>query len=193
MPRKGLNREAVVAAALRLMEAEGPENFSMHLLAKTLDVKTASLYAHVENLESLLTDVGLEALNLQLQTLSHAMDGTQRDERLRALSLAFRRFAKEHSALYRLIMQIPVGENEKLKDAAKIVADPWITVLSEYRLPAERKIHWQRVLRAGLHGFLAQEFYGWFSHYPVDIEESYSVAVDCFIVGLHREEAQYAR
>lgn len=59
MPRQGLDKAKVVQAAAELIEEKGLVRFSMAGLAKKLDVKTASLYNHVESLDALLEDVGL--------------------------------------------------------------------------------------------------------------------------------------
>ena len=47
MPKKGLNREIIVEAAVRLIEQRGIPGLSMRELADTLDVKAASLYNHI--------------------------------------------------------------------------------------------------------------------------------------------------
>lgn len=39
-------------------------------------------------------------------------------------------------------------------------------------------------------GFVSEEQAGYFSHYPVSVEESYQIAVRCVIDGLHREEGK---
>ena len=50
MAHKGLSPDAVVKAAVELIEQQGRDAFSMRLLADQLGIKTASLYNHVENM-----------------------------------------------------------------------------------------------------------------------------------------------
>jgi len=189
MFHKGLDKEQIVKAAKDLIEQCGCDQFSMRQLAEKLGVKTASLYAHVESMESLFTDVGLLALQEQKEYQLAAIAGKHRDDAVKSFADAFRKYAKEHSELYRFIMRMPMGNDEALKQAAAVVAEPAMQVLGDYSLTQERKMHWQRVLRGLMHGFLSQEKNGYFSHYPVDVEESYRVAVRCLIDGLHAEEA----
>lgn len=190
MFHKGLNKEQITQAAKDLIEACGYDKFSMRQLAENLGVKTASLYAHVESMESLQTSAGLLALQEQKEYQLTAVDGKHRDEAVISLAEAYRSYAKEHSELYRFIMQMPIGKDDALKQAAAMVTEPAMQVLSEYALTAERRMHWQRILRGLMHGFVSQEENGYFSHYPVDVEESYRIAVRCLIDGLHKEEAQ---
>ncbi|MDO4386788.1 MAG: TetR/AcrR family transcriptional regulator [Clostridia bacterium] len=189
MFHKGLSREALVDAAKRLVEESGAAAFSMRTLAEKLGVKAASLYAHIESMDALFTEVGLSALNDQKAAQLCAVQGKSRDQAVMALADSYRAFAKEHSELYRLIMQMPMGTNEALKTAAAMTAEPAMRVLADYRIREERRMHWQRVLRGVMHGFVSQEAAGYFSHYPVELEESYHLAVQCIIDGLHGEEA----
>ncbi len=189
MLRKGLSREVLFDATKRLIEEKGVSAFSMRTLAERLGVKAASLYAHIESVDELFTEVGISALNDQREAQISAACGKPRDEAVLALADAYRAFAKAHGELYRLIMQMPMGKNEALKAEAIMTAEPAMQVLADYRISMERRMHWQRVLRGVMHGFVSQEAAGYFSHYPVDLEESYHLAVQCVIDGLREEEA----
>ena len=191
MFHKGLNKELVVAAAGELIEQEGMERFSMRRLAEKLGVKTASLYTHVESMEALFTEVGLSALKTQQLYLESAVKGKNGDDAVLALTQAYRRFAFAHPQLYRLIMQIPTGSDAVLKEAAAMTAEPFMRVLAAYSISEQRRMHWQRVLRGLMHGFVSEEQAGYFSHYPVSIAESYKLAVGCAIAGLHQEEGAH--
>ncbi len=46
------------------------------------------------------------------------------------------------------------------------------------------------VLRGLMHGFISEEQAGYFSHYPVPVNESYTLAIHCVIDGLHKEEGE---
>jgi AcrR family transcriptional regulator len=53
-PRRSLTREAIVAAALKILRAEGIDAVSMRRVATELGTGAASLYAHVAHKEELL-------------------------------------------------------------------------------------------------------------------------------------------
>ena len=102
----------------------------------------------------------------------------------------YRCFAAEHAELYKIIMQMPSGDDAVLKEAAAMTAEPFMRVLADYRLTEKQKMHWQRVLRGLMHGFVSEAQAGYFSHYSVPVEESYEIAVCCMIDGLHKEEGE---
>lgn len=190
MFHKGLNQEIIVDAAKELIEQEGFPAFSMRKLAETLNVKTASLYAHIESMEALFTEIGLSALREQRDCLLHAVGEQHGDAAVTALACAYRRFAAEHAELYRFILRMPSGNDAVLKEAAAMTAEPFMRVLADYGISEARQMHWQRVLRGLMHGFVSEEQAGYFSHYPVSVEESYQIAVRCMIDGLHGEEGE---
>lgn len=190
MFHKGLNKEIIVETAKKLIEQDGFPAFSMRRLAEKLEIKTASLYAHVESMEALFTEVGLAALREQKECLLNAIGQKHGDAAVTALAESYRRFAAEHAELYRLILQMPSGDDAVLKEAAAMTAEPFMRVLADYQLSENQRMHWQRALRGLMHGFVSEEQAGYFSHYPVSVEESYQLAVRCMINGLHEEEGE---
>lgn len=190
MFHKGLNKEIIVDAAKELIEQNGFSEFSMRRLAEKLNVKTASLYAHIESMEALFTEIGLSALKNQRDDLLRAVGEQHGDAAVTALADGYRHFAAEHAELYKIIMQMPSGNDAVLKEAAAMTAESFMQVLADYRLTEHQKMHWQRVLRGLMHGFASEEQAGYFSHYPVSVDDSYKTAVACVIAGLHREEGE---
>lgn len=190
MFHKGLNKEIIVMSAKEMIEKDGVQQFSMRKLAENLDVKTASLYAHVKSMEVLFTEIGMIALNDQKDCLMSAIGEKHGDAAVEAVAKSYRLFAEEHVELYRFIMHMPSGNNEVLKEAAAMTTEPFMKVLDDYRISDSRKMHWQRVLRGLMHGFISEEQSGYFSHYSVSVNESYDIAIRCVIDGLHKEERE---
>lgn len=182
--RQGLNREAVVRAAMDLIEERGPDAFSMTELARRLGVRTASLYNHVESLGELLELVGFAAIDAMVDAEERAIRGLSGEDALFSLADAYRGFAKAHRALYATIMQMQRLPNRVLGQAAGKIIDPIFRVLETFAVPWEEQIHWQRVLRSVMHGFIAQEEAGGFSHFSADRQESYHLAISCVAKGL---------
>lgn len=186
MPRMGLSKERVVAAAAELIGQRGTAGFSMHALADSLHVRTSSLYNHVESMDALLSQVCAYALRRQRDMELRAIEGKDTDEAICALADAYRRFARENRQLYRLIMSAASGVEQP--DAAECIVEPFLAVLSRTALTKEEKCHWQRVLRGIVHGFVSQEEAGFFAHLPADGDKSFQIAIRCYIDGLRQAE-----
>lgn len=188
MPRNRLTRSLVVQEAVRLIEQKGMAAFSMRSLAEALNVKTASLYNHVDSMESLLVEVCVCALQRQQEMEERAIEGKTGTEAIRALASAYRRFAKENRELYLLIMSTAASCGPALGENSRCIVDPFLKVLANTSLTDTEKPHWQRVLRGIVHGFVSQEDAGFFAHLPADVEESFQTAIQCYIDGLMQAE-----
>ena len=100
---------------------------------------------------------------------------------MRFLAETYRSFAKEHRELYWLIMNMAAKDNRLLDDAAVLFTDPIKKVLEDFNLKEEESIHYRRLFRAIVHGFVSQEEQGFFSHYPAEVDGSFHFAVQCYI------------
>lgn len=183
-----ITKEDILLTAVELVEEHGMPSLSMRELAERLGVKTPSLYNHIDSMEHLLVEVCQYAVSHFTAALLDAARDKRGDEAVRALAEAYRAFATERAGLYRVIMAIPAENNETLDKTAAAIIDPFLRVLSDYQLSDEGKMHWQRILRSMLHGFVSQQQAGFLSHSPVDTDESFSIAVRCLLSGLHDAE-----
>ena len=188
MPKKGLSRELIIDTALQLVEQGGPPACSVRELADRLDVKAASLYNHISGMDDLMGQVGLRAAQMRAQAQLEAIRGKTREDALLALAETHRRFAMEHIHLDKVIMGLQRHLSPMLPQAAKVSMEPILQVLDGYALSNEDKIHWQRVLRATMHGFCVHEHSGGFSHSPQPVEDSFRLAIHCIAAGLQAAE-----
>ena len=189
MPRMGLNRQAVVSAAIQLIEDRGYQNFSMRELADRLQIKTASLYNHIESIDSLYVEIGHYVISKLMNAQVLAISDKKRDKAVYALADAYYGFVKENPELYRVYMDLPTLKNDSLFRAAGSIVNLIIDVLSQYRLNEEQKMHLQRVLRSIIQGFIVQEDIGCLNHFPFDVSDSFHIAIGCFLDGLHNMES----
>lgn len=188
MPRSGLNRARLVEAAVQYIERHGVDGFSMRALADELNVKTASLYNHIDSMDALLVDVCAYALNKQCEYELNAIGDKHGAAAIAALSEAYRSYAKEHIELYRLIMRTAPLCGDKLNNTSESIVSPFYRALDTSPLPEGEKVHWVRTLRAIIHGFVSQEDAGFFAHLDKSADESFTVAVQCYVDGLKQAE-----
>jgi AcrR family transcriptional regulator len=96
----------LVDAARALLEEDGVDAVSMRRLAERVGIRAPSIYKHLPDkraLEAALVSDGFEEL---AATFAAAVDGAA--DPLGALADAYRRFAREHPHLYRLMTERPL-------------------------------------------------------------------------------------
>ena len=177
-------------AAIGMIESEGLHSFSLRELASRLHIKAASLYNHIRSSDELHTEIGYYAISELKKAQLAAIAGKERSEAIESLADAYYRFGKERPEIYKVILSLPMVKNDAIHKAGFDIVEPIMTVLSGYRLTEGQKMHLQRVFRSIMHGFISQEEAGCFRQYPVDVEESYRMAVRGFILLLENSEKE---
>ena len=189
-PRSNLTKELVVQAAADLLNTEGLDALSLNRLAEILDIRTPSLYNHVDGLPGLMRELSiLNARNLA-ERLSDAAIGQSGPELVMSVMQAYRSYIKEFSGLYLSTLRVsgmqeevdPELEKEETRSLKVAVA-----VMASFGLQGEDAIHAVRAFRSLVHGFATLEVYGGFGM-PLDLNESFVRLVDLFIAGLQMEE-----
>jgi AcrR family transcriptional regulator len=97
--RKPVNRDAICAAALNIIEASGVDALSMRTLAAALEIKAPSLYDHVKNRDAVIALV--QAAGLRDFGDGFAACGSSPREKI----LFYRRWALENPNLYPVVFQ----------------------------------------------------------------------------------------
>jgi AcrR family transcriptional regulator len=111
-PKPGLSVEGIVAAAIRIADAEGLEGVSMARVAKELGFTTMSLYRYVTSKDELLQLMW----NASAQGAEHLdLEGTGWRERLRSWALVQRDAHEQHPWITQMPMAAPpLGPNSLL-------------------------------------------------------------------------------
>lgn len=104
--RPPLRREAIVAAAKGLLQAEGLDALSLRRLAKQLGVTAPALYAHVDNKRDLLRAVAELEFDRLLERFD-AVEAVEPLDRIRAHCRAYVDHARENPELFDVMFIFP--------------------------------------------------------------------------------------
>ena len=188
MPRQGLNKEVIIAEAIRLIEESGFEQFSLREFAAKLNVKPASLYNHIDNIDEIKTGVGLRSIEMLNKAITTAMMDKTGDEAVAAAASGYRTFAKEHPQIYKTIINIPKSGVSVLTNKWPNSLRPLINTINTYCISEENKVHFLRCWRSAVHGFVSLEEAGFLKDPRVDAEESYEKMISALLTELHNME-----
>jgi AcrR family transcriptional regulator len=96
-------RRALVEAARRLLESEGPSALSLRAVAREAGVSPAAPYHHFKDKAELLDAVAHEGWQILDRMMSEAKAKAPADEKLSSLGIAYVCFARDNPALYRVM------------------------------------------------------------------------------------------
>jgi len=150
-PPKGaeqLSREAILNAALAVIDAKGLDAVSMRTVAREIGVDAKSLYNHVDGKDGLLDAVAEHVLaGIHIPKSTGALEHD-----LRAIARAFRRATLAHPNAATLVLTRQLSSLEALAPVAAV-----LSVLRHAGYSPELSVHLLRSLLATLVGTLLRE------------------------------------
>ena len=184
--RARLTKEAVVQAAADLLNAEGLNALSLNRLAEKLDIRTPSLYNHVNGLPGLQKELAVLNAKQLADCLSAAAIGKSGIELFMDVAQAFRSYVKEYPGLYLSTLRSSgtqaVQDKDLIREEERALK-VGLAVMASLGLRGEPAIHAVRAFRSMVHGFATLEVAGGFG-LPEDCDESFRRLVEALVAGL---------
>jgi TetR/AcrR family transcriptional regulator, tetracycline repressor protein len=144
-----LTTDAIVDAALRVLDAEGLDSLTMRRVGEELGASAASLYWHVGSKEGLL-DLLLDRVIGEMEVPEPEPERWQ--EQLKQVALAMRATILRHRDIVRIsIGRVPMGPNS-LRYSERVLA-----ILRSGGVPDELAVHGQLLLFSVVNGFTMDE------------------------------------
>ncbi len=145
-----LSRERIIAAALRIIDADGVDALSMRRLAATLGVQAMSLYNHVGGKADLIDGVA-EFVTREMR-LPKPLEGGWED-RIRTIAHAFRLTSLRHPRACQLVLT-----RQLTSPTALAPIDCSLAVLLDHGFEEETAVSALRMFTAYQVGCLLREF-----------------------------------
>lgn len=173
MPRAGLSREAVIALAVDLVDADPTAPLTLAAVAARAGVAVPSLYKHIRSLDELRDGVAVVAVTDLADAVEPSVAGLTGESALHAAARAIRDYARAHPGLYAAGQPAPGRQaSPQLEAAAARAVGDIAAVVAEAGVPADRTIDAVRILRSAVHGFVQLEASGGFG-LPDDVDASF--------------------
>jgi len=182
--KRWLTRDIVVRTAVETAnEAGTARDVTLAALARELDVRTPSLYNHVDGVDDLKRAMALFALRRLIHDIQQATVGLMGRDAVAATAVTYRQFALDFPGVYELTVRAPDPDEQELAHEAQTLLQSLLLMLASMGLEGSDALHAVRGLRAILHGFVSLEAAEGFKM-ALDREESYRRVVDIFLDGL---------
>ena len=173
MPRAGLSREAVIAIAVELVDADPTAPLTLAAVAGRAGVAVPSLYKHIRSLDELRDGVAVVAVTALADAVEPAVAHRTGEEALHAAAHAIRDHARAHPGLYAAGQPAPGRQaSPELEAVAARAVGDIAGVVAQAGVPADRTVDAVRILRSAVHGFVQLEAAGGFG-LPDDVDASF--------------------
>ena len=193
--RFGLDRAAVVQAAIDIVDRDGVDALTMARLAASLGIRVPSLYAHVPGQTGLRRELWMWTVNdlgerlrargvttvVNLRSPQEMM-GRSGHEALAAFATAFRDYARAWPGRYQLTLTPPVPLDDDALEVGRRANSAFDAVIRSFGLTGEEAVHLGRAVRSAIHGFIGLE--SRYSLGPESIDESFAHLLTLLARGL---------
>ena len=179
--KRGLNKDAVIAEAILMVEEEGYERLSLRDLARRLGVKPASLYNHISGIDEILCGVAIHSATEMGRALEEATEGKDRREAFISGAVAYRAFATEHPELYKAFISMPSLDSKEVDEVGIKSFAPLRAIIRSYGLCEDDAINFHRAFRSVLHGFIELTANGYMTRGEVSRDDTFRVILETYL------------
>jgi len=184
-----ITKELVLQTASEIADRDGFSGVSLKAVAAALQIRTPSLYNHIDSLEELLREVAHAGMCEMNHQMTQAVIGVSGDAAIRAIAIAYLRFMIAHPGVYETIQWASWHTNDQTKQ-----------ILSEYHSLLEKLIRScglsasdfspiVRLLTGFLHGYATQQLESALTNPQAAITDM-SSALDIILLGVHQKYQQ---
>lgn len=177
MARAGLTVERLAQGGAELADEVGFEQLTGAALARKFNVRLASLYSHVQNLDALKSQIALLALQQLADAATEAIAGRAGKDALWALADAHRNYAHRHPGRFTAARH-PLTPALAAASAGPRLARLIRAVLRGYALPEAEQVHAIRFLGSFFLGYATLELSSGFAHSAPDAETSWQRSLE---------------
>lgn len=181
--RVGLDLGIILETAGRLADEYGWEEVTLARLAKSLGVRSPSLYNHINGLPDLRHQLAVYALHKFHDEFVTTIDGRSGEEAIRALCYTYLQFTRSHPGLYEATLRAPDPEQTELVQLSDKIVKLCKDLMTPFVTNDEEAVHAVRGLRSLMHGFASLEQRSGFG-LPVKLDETFSRLIDIYLAGL---------
>ncbi|RDU36764.1 TetR family transcriptional regulator [Neobacillus piezotolerans] len=182
-PKTSLDMETIIRTAADLADRKGFGDVTLANLAKELNIKSPSLYNHVDGLPGLKKQLAIYGINNLYQALEDAKENFSKKDVVLALSIGYVGFARKHPGVYEATFNAPDPSDSEVQDAGSKIVGLVLDSLGAFGLEKEEALHAVRGLRSLIHGFCSLEQKGGFG-LNLSLNESLSFMVEAFMAGI---------
>ena len=179
-----VTKQAVIQAASDIADTEGLNKVSLKAVAEKLNIRTPSLYNHIDSLDDLLREAAHKGMRTMNERMTQAAVGNSGDMAIKAISIEYLNYMIAHPGVYEIIQWVHWNgnrETEEIFDYYKALLQKLVLSCS---LKTEKTDEILILLMSILHGYSSMEL-GKAIVNPEEARKGLTNSMDIVLLGLH--------
>ncbi|XBX04422.1 TetR/AcrR family transcriptional regulator [Enterocloster clostridioformis] len=186
-----VSKALVIETASQIADERGLNSLSLKAVAEKLNVRTPSLYNHIESLDDLLREVAHKGMRFMNEQMAHAAIGKSDDAAMKSVSVEYLNFIIEHPGVYETIQWATWHGTDETARIFESYIKILSTIISSYNFPSDSKEEILNLFTGLLHGFTTLQVRYAFSN-PQKVRNELCNAVDTVLLGVRQRYAPNA-
>ena len=182
----------VIQTAADIADKNGLNNVSLKVVAESLNIRTPSLYNHIDSLESLLREIAHNGMKTMNERMMQAAIGKIGDDAIKSIGITYLNYMIEHPGIYETIQWATWHGTE---ETGKIF-DNYLSLLKTLALSCNFNPtnidEILNLLTGVLHGYTTLQLRYALSR-PDEVRAALSTALDTVLTGLHQKYDQHKK
>lgn len=147
-----ITKKTVIDTAADIADKNGLHGVSLKVVAERLNIKTPSLYNHIENLDDLLREVAHQGMRNMNMRLERAAIGKIAGNAIKAVGIEYLNYMIEHPGVYETI-QWATWRNTETAQIFENYLDLLRTLISSCQIQKSSTEEVLNILTATIHGY----------------------------------------
>lgn len=181
-----VTKTAVVQTASDIADKKGLSSLSLKTVAEALDIRTPSLYNHIEGLEDLLREVAHNGMRTMNERMCRTAIGKSGDTAIRYVGMEYLNFMIEHPGVYETIQWATWHGNEETAKIYEDYTNLLTTLILSIHLKAPKVEDILNLLTGMLHGYATLQLRYAFIR-PEETRNGLCDAMDTLLLGIHQK------
>ena len=179
-------REALVRAALELLDESGETELSLRAVARRAGVSPAAPYRHYADREALVSAVAAVGYRELAERLAAAHPSPSTPDELASAAVAYVQFALERPALFRIMFSEPCDRDNDERVAATAAVSFYVRGIVERSFPAADADALATAIWALVHGLAFLHLDGKLTGTPPVVADRVSGAIQALLAATGR-------
>lgn len=181
-----VTRAAVIETASDIADKEGLNKVSLKAVAEKLDIRTPSLYNHINSLDDLLREVAHQGMRVMNDRMIKAAIGTFGDNAIKAVSIEYLNYMIEHPGIYETIQWATWHGTEETGEIFNSYLSLLTTLIRSYNFKSDYTNEILKLLTGVLHGYTSLQLRYAFTA-PDLVRKELEDTIDTVLLGIHQK------
>ena len=177
--------EDIKKESFQMVKLEGYDKFSLRKLANNLSIKPSSLYNHINGIEDIYLFL-IEDISLDIKNYLNDRFYSNPKEELIYLVNKYIDYSNVNKNLYEAYIKIP--KNDVARKKSHSAYDMFKDVIKKFNIKKENRIHFLRILRSNLDGFIEVKNNGFMNEEKFLLSNTLDIMIDNLYKLLERLE-----